>query len=101
MNKLSDEEKFTAFFGKVSPSFQHFITGMKKVYIDNKNAQRNSWKWLDSIEHRRNACKMLADEPTPEQLLQVAVFAYYAMFTSQSPKKGAIAKDDLDRISNT
>lgn len=74
---------------------------MKKVYIDNKKAQRNSWKWLDPIEHRRNACKMLADDPSPEHLLQAAVFAYYAMFTTQTRLKDMIAQEDLDRISNT
>lgn len=74
---------------------------MKKVYVDNKNAQRNSWKWLDDIEHRRNACTMLADDATPERILQAAVYCYYALFTKQTQKKDMINTEDLKRISNT
>lgn len=99
--KASEVEKINLIFGKSVPSFLHFIAGMKKIYISNKNAQRNSWKWLESKEHRRNACKMLADEPTPEQLLQAAVFCYYSMFTNTNKKKDPIAKNDLERIQTT
>lgn len=101
LRTASTEEKIDLILGKSSPSFQHFIAGMKKVYVDNKNAQRNSWKWLDDIEHRRNACTMLADDATPERILQAAVYCYYALFTKQTQKKDMINTEDLKRISNT